>query len=131
MIDWKDIVRVPGAILSIAALFWGFLQAPFFHVHTEELDHSNVSAPIHLHMHVARGAAGIAILAETADDDAIETEWSVTEPPQPVTILADIAPTGSLWVPSPVFSSAAVPVPSQRAHDPPDLTRKQPRSPPA
>jgi hypothetical protein len=131
MLDWKDSVRVPGAILSIAALFWGFLQAPFLHVHTEELDHSSVSAPIHLHMQVARAASGIAILAETADDDAIETEWSVTQPPQPVTILADIAPTDNPWVTSPVFFSAVVPVPSQRAHDPPDLTQKQPRSPPA
>ena len=130
MVDWKDIVRVSGAILSIVALFWGFLQAPFFHIHAEELDHSTASIPVHLHIHVARHATGVAILTETADDDAIETEWSATQP-QTVTILADMAPTANAWAPSPVVSSAVVPVPSQRAHDPPDLTPKQPRSPPA
>ncbi len=130
MVDWKDIVRVPGAILSIVALFWGLLQAPFFHIHTEELDHSTAPIPVHLHIHVARHATGVAIVAETADDDAIETEWSATQP-QPITILADMAPIGNTSVPSPVFSSAAVPVPSPRADDPPDLTPRQPRSPPA
>src|SRR5204862_3775327 len=114
----------------IVALFWASLQAPFFHFHAAEPDHSAASIPVHLHIHLARQAPGVAILAETADDDAIETEWSVTQP-QPITILADMAPAGSCWVPSPVFSSAVVPVPSQRGHDPPDLTAKQPRSPPA
>src|SRR5207244_3712994 len=101
-------VRVPGAILSIVGLFWASLQAPFFHFHAEEPDHSTASIPIHLHMHLVRQAPGIAILAESADDDAIETEWSVTQP-QPVTILADLAPAGNIWAPPRVLSSAVVP----------------------
>src|SRR5260370_41972974 len=119
MVDWKDIVRVPGAILSIVALFWGLLQAPFFHIHTEELDHSTAPIPVHLHIHVARHATGVAIVAETADDDAFETEWSATQP-QPITILADIAPICKPSPPSPVISCGAVPFRTHRSHHPRD-----------
>jgi len=130
MVDWKNTVRTLGAILSIAGLFWASLQAPFFHIHHEELDHSSAFIPVHLHIHLVREAPGAAIFAETADDDAIETEWSISQP-QSVTTLGGMVPAGNVWVPSPVFSSAVVPVPNRRGHDPPDLTPKQPRSPPA
>ena len=124
-------MRTHGAILSIAGLFWGFLQAPFFHIHAGELEHAPVSVPVHLHGHLAPHASGFAIAAQTADDDAVETEWSVAQP-QPFTIFADITAPLKTWLPSPlVFSSGVLPVPDQRGHDPPDLVSTQPRSPPA
>jgi hypothetical protein len=72
----------------------------------------------------------MAIIAQTADDDAVETEWSVAQP-QTVTVVADIALPGRIRVPSPVSTSAVLNVPHQRGHDPPDVASKQPRSPPA
>ena len=123
-------MRTSGAILSIAALYWGFLQAPFLHIHAGELEHPAVSAPVHLHHHPAPHSRGIAIVAQTADDDAVETEWGLVQP-HPVTIVADLTVPGKMWLPPPVVSSTVLPVPSQRGHDPPDLASKQPRSPPA
>jgi hypothetical protein len=130
MVELRKIVRAPEAILSIAALVWGSLQAPFFHIHASELDHAAASIPAHLHIHLAPRAPGHAITYQTADDDAVETEWSVAQP-QPITILAVITVPGKIRVPSPVFSSVVLDVPLQRAHDPPDAASKQPRSPPA
>ena len=123
-------MRPPGAILSIAALFWGFLQAPFFHIHAADLEHPAVAAPVHLHGHFAPHTPGPAILAQTADDDAVEIEWGALQP-QTVTVVADIAVPGKIWVPTPAFSSVALSVSSPRGHDPPDLAPKRPRSPPA
>ena len=130
MVDWEETVQAPSIILSIAALFWGFLQAPFFHIHAEELSHPTEPIPVHLHLHLAHQAPGLAFIAQTPDDDAVETEWSVAQP-QPVTILADITVPGKIRVPSPVFTSAVLHVPHKRGHDPPDVSPKQPRSPPA
>ena len=123
-------VRKSGTILSVAALFWGFLQAPFFHIHAGELEHPVAPIPAHLHSHFAQHTTGLAIVAQTADDDAVEIEWGVIQP-QPVTVFADISVPGKISLPVPVFSSAVLPVPSRRGHDPPDLVSQQPRSPPA
>ena len=123
-------MRTPGAILSIAALYWSFLQAPFFHVHAGDLEHPAVSVPVHLHGHFAPHTPCPAILAQTGDDDAVEIEWGALQP-QTVTVVADIAVPGKICVPAPAFSSVALSVSRPRGHDPPDLAPKRPRSPPA
>ena len=36
--------------LGIATLMWSFVQAPFLHIHSEELEHA-ASSPVHFHFH--------------------------------------------------------------------------------
>ena len=122
-------MRVAGVILSIAALFWGLVQAPFQHIHLEETDHP-ATPPVHLHAHVSQKAPGRTIGAHTADEDAIDVEWCITQPPTGIFAL-DLAVSESVVIEPPRVVSAAVSIPRPRGHDPPDLTPKQPRSPPA
>ena len=123
-------MRAHGAVASIAALLWGFLQAPFFHIHAEELDHPATSAPVHMHVRAASTSSGPAIGALTADDDAIDVLWSIAQPSAVVFAFNPGIP-GAIAIPVPALASAAVPIPQRRGHDPPDLTPKQPRAPPA
>jgi hypothetical protein len=124
-------VRAPGTVASIAALLWGFLQAPFFHIHPEDLDHSATSAPLHVHLHAASNTAGPTIGALTADDDAIDVPWTIVQP-EGVAFAVDLAvPESAMLIPAPAPASVAVPIPQRRGHDPPDVTAKHPRAPPA
>ena len=122
-------MRTPGAVLSLAALSWGFLQAPFFHIHPEELDHP-AAGPAHVHVHLAPNAPGPTIGAHTADDDAIDVEWVLVRPSAAV-FAFDPGVPDAIVIPVPALVSAAIPIPQPRGHDPPDLIPKQPRAPPA
>ena len=123
-------MRAPGVILSTAALLWGSLQAPFFHIHPEELDHPATSVLVHFHIHEDHAAPGTpAIGAHTADDDAIDVGWNLIAPPDGGA-LPDLDVGEFVVVPSPAPASVAVPIPQRRSHDPPDLISKHPRSPP-
>jgi len=122
-------VRAHGAILSIAALFWGFLEAPFLHVHAEETDHPATSLA-HLHIRATQIAPGPAICAHTADDDAVDVEWRIA-PPTASALSIDLAVSATVTVAAPPADSIALLIPQPRGHDPPDLTPKQPRAPPA
>jgi hypothetical protein len=124
-------VRAPGTVASIAALLWGFLQAPFFHIHPEDLDHSATSGPVHIHIRAATSASGPTIGALTADDDAVDVPWSIVRPVGPAITINSAIPESATLIPAPALVSAAVPVPQRRGHDPPDLTPKHPRDPPA
>jgi hypothetical protein len=122
-------VRAPSSILSIAALFGGFLQAPFLHIHASETDHP--ATPLaHLHMRAAEMASSPALCAHTADDDAIDVEWRIA-PPSAAAFSPDIAVSGTVAVAAPPTISIALVIPQPRGHDPPDLTSRQPRAPPA
>ena len=122
-------MRTARIILSIAALFWGFLQAPFYHVHAEELDHPAIT-PAHFHVHSAAALSGIQITAHTADDDDIEIEWAIAQP-DGVALVADLS-VSAIARENPLTAISSVgTTPSPRGHDPPDFTPKQPRSPPA
>jgi hypothetical protein len=123
-------VGTSGAILSLAALLWGFVQAPFFHIHTEHLDHPATAAPAHLHLHMAPRGESPIISAHTADDDAIDVEWSIA-PTSVVVFAPDLAIAEAIPIPLPLLVSATVITPQYRAHDPPELTAKTPRAPPA
>jgi hypothetical protein len=122
-------MRAPGAVASIAALSWGFLQAPFFHIHPEELDHP-AAAPVHVHVHLAPNATGPAIGAHTADDDAIDVDWVLARPAPAIFVFEPGIPS-AIVIPAPALVSGATPAPQRRGHDPPDLTPTQPRAPPA
>src|SRR5262245_49582824 len=122
-------VRTAGTILSVATLFWGFLQAPFLHFHVEESEHP-ATALTHLHAHVSHKAPGPTIGAHAADEDALEVEWRITQPPT-VGFTLDLAISEAVAVVPSQVVSAAVSIPQPRAHDPPDLAPKQPRAPPA
>jgi hypothetical protein len=124
-------VRAPGAVASIAALLWGFLQAPFFHIHPEDLDHSATSSPVHIHVRAASNTPGPTIGALTADDDAIDVPWSIVRPAGVAFALDLAVPESAMLIPAPALVSAAVPIPQRRGHDPPDVTPKHPRAPPA
>ena len=125
----RKLVQAAGAVLSIAALFWGFLQAPFLHIHAEETDHP-VASLAHLHVHAAQVASGPTLCTHTADDDAIDVEWRVA-PPSGTEFSFDLAASGTVAVAPPPVVSIALLVPQPRGHDPPDLSPKQPRPPPA
>jgi hypothetical protein len=122
-------VRAPGTILSIAALSWGFLQAPFFHIHAEELEHRTTS-PAHLHLHLAPTEAGQTIAAHTADEDSIEVEWGIALP-SALAFVFELAICDAIVIMASQIISAEVLIPKPRSHDPPDLTPRHPRPPPA
>jgi hypothetical protein len=120
-------VRVAGTIPSIAALFCGLVQAPFLHIHVKDRGHP-ATTPAHLHAHVSQKATGPTIGAHTADEDAIDVEWCIA---QPVAFTLDLAIAEAVVIEPPLVVSASVSSLRPRGHDPPDLTPKQPRSPPA
>ena len=122
-------MRVASTILSVAALFWGFVQAPFLHIHVEETDHPATTFP-HFHARVSQNAPGPTIGSHTADEDSIDVEWRIA-PPQTVAFTLDLAISEAVIIRPPLVVSAAVAIPQPRAHDPPALAPRQPRSPPA
>jgi hypothetical protein len=123
-------VRVALTILSLAALFWGFVQAPFLHVHAEEADHPTTTLA-HMHVHGSeQHSPGPTISAHTPDEDAIDIEWRIAQPPT-ISSAPDLAITEAVVIEPPRIVSAAVSILRPRGHDPPDLIPKQPRSPPA
>src|SRR4051794_9830369 len=122
-------LRITGPILCIATLLWGFTQAPFLHIHVEEVDHPAASL-VHVHVHSAQKPSSPAIEAHPPDDDAIDLDWRVSTPQTSGLIFA-LAISDNAVVAPPVILATNVSVPRHRSHDPPDLIPKQPRSPPA
>ncbi len=121
-------MRICGIILSLSALFWGFLDAPFFHVHAEERDHP-AAPPVHAHVHVAAPAPGSPTLINI-DDDAIDVLWSISAPHAPAFPPA-LEASQHIALPEPSLAVAAFPVPRTQSHDPPLLHPRHPRAPPA
>jgi hypothetical protein len=117
-------------ILGVVALLWGFLQAPFDHIHPEELEHQATSAPMHIHMHETLAGRGPAIAPHTADDDEVDVLWSVTTSAQ-VVLHVDAELGERITLPGPSLASAPILVPRHRGHDPPEFSPKIPRAPPA
>ena len=123
-------MRTPGTILSTAALVWGFVQAPFLHIHPEDFDHPATATLTHVHVRSAPSASGPMLCALTADDDAVDVEWGIART-SAVAFAVDFNVPEAIYIPAPTLVSAAVQTPQQRGHDPPELTPKQSRAPPA
>jgi hypothetical protein len=117
-------------ILGVIALLWGLLQAPFDHIHPEELEHQATSAPVHLHVHETFTGHGPFIAPHTADDDEIDVVWSATTSAN-VVLHADAELGDRVPLPDPSLASVALLVPRHRGHDPPESDPKIPRAPPA
>lgn len=119
-----------GVILSVLVLLWGFLQAPFDHIHPEELEHQATSTLAHVHVREALVEHGPYIAPRTADDDEIDVLWSIATSAA-VVLPADAEWSESVSVPAPSLAFFAVLVPRHRGHDPPEFSPKIPRAPPA
>jgi hypothetical protein len=125
-------VRNGRVILGLATLLWGFLQAPFDHIHPgEDFEHEMAAALVHVHEH-ATFAGRDARVAEYSpgEDDEIDVLWNAAASPNFV-LHADAEPTGRVDIPAPSVASAAIVVPQHRGHDPPEFSPKIPRAPPA
>jgi hypothetical protein len=124
-------VRVSGTVLGTAALLLGFYQAPFAHIHPDDLDHPATSTLVHWHFHhQAPVTPTPLIVAPTDDDDAIDVGWNALRcPVTQVQFDCDIAET--VHLPAIALTSVPLPIPQRRGHDPPELAPKLPRAPPA
>jgi len=125
-------VRIGGVIFGVLTLLWGFLQAPFDHIHPgEDFAHQAASAPVHLHAHDAFSSNGPAATTCTpAEDDEIDVLWNAAACASLVLHMhAGLAERVS--VPAPSIASVAILVPRHRGHDPPESSPKIPRAPPA
>ena len=120
-----------GAVVSVIALLLGFAQAPFYHVHGEELEHSHGSGLAHMHLRIADEAEeGVHIEARTADDDAVDVVWSIASPAGNA-FHFDFDFAGSAALPAPVLAAAKPPVLRLHSHDPPVVAVRHLRGPPA
>jgi hypothetical protein len=125
-------VRICGVILGVATLLWGFLQAPFDHIHPgEELEHQATSTPVHLHVHETFAGHGPFIAPHTADDDEIDVLWNAAASANVVLVHPDADFAERAPMPAPSMVSAAILEPRHRGHDPPESSPKVPRAPPA
>jgi hypothetical protein len=122
-------VRARGAFLSTAALLWGFYQAPFLHIHPEDLDHP-ATGLVHAHVPEPFADSAATAAAYTADDDAVDVGWNIF-PPSFLPFVFHAAISSPASMPPLVVRSVRVPVLHRRSHDPPELTPQQPRAPPA
>gem|GEM_PF-5442347 len=128
---FKGSVRKIRISLGVAALLWGFLQAPFDHIHLgEDLEHQATAAPVHLHLHGALDVDGPALAPRTADDDEIDVLWSVAKSAHGLHA-AGPALVEHVEVLPPAAIAETVVVPRPRAHDPPEAGPRIPRAPPA
>ena len=118
-------------LVSVVTLLLGFAQAPFYHVHGEELEHSHGSGLAHMHLHIADEAEeGVHIEARTADDDAVDLVWSIAAPVgNDFQFEIDLA--GVAVLPAPVSAHARVPDIRFHSHDPPFVAARHLRGPPA
>jgi hypothetical protein len=124
-------VRTGGVIFGLLTLLWGFLQAPFDHIHLgEEPEHQAISAPVHLHVHGTFRGHGSFIAPHAADYDEIDVQWNAATSAN-VVFHADTELAERVAAPAPSVVAVAILVPRHRGHDPPESSPKIPRAPPA
>jgi len=109
---------------------WGFVQAPFLHIHSEELNHDHGTGPTHVHVRGVHVESGPEIESLTADDDAIDVDWAISAPSLfhfvlPPENVGRVAVKPSVSIGAPAASVLF------RSHDPPALNPENPRPPPA
>ena len=122
-------MRTGRIILGVLSLLWGFLQAPFDHIHPQELEHQANAGIVHVHVR-GQWADETYIAPHTADDDEIDVLWSAVAS-APVVLHADLESGDWAFLPPSSLASVALLLPEPRGHDPPELSPKIPRAPPA
>lgn len=125
-------VRIGRVTLGLATLLWGFLQAPFDHIHPgEDFEHQMAASLVHVHEHAAF-AGNNARLTEysPAEDEEVDVLWNAAASANFV-LHTDAELTGRVSVAATLVASAAIVVPWHRGHDPPESSPKIPRAPPA
>jgi hypothetical protein len=118
------------AILGLLALVWGFVQAPFAHVHSQDLDHTHKSAVSHFHVRGAHHGSGTSLAARTADDDAVDALWSISTPRANL-VHTDFEAAARFIPAAELQPHVTILLPRYQSHDPPLLTSLSPRAPPA
>jgi len=99
----------------------GFYQAPFAHIHTDDIDHPASSTLTHWHLHHESPVAPVAFInAPTADDDAIDVSWNALRCSS-TDIPFDFDIAEHVQLQATTLSSTPVAVPQRRGHDPPEL----------
>jgi hypothetical protein len=113
------------------AMFIAFLEAPFLHTHQHESTQHHAGPVFHLHLgltHHSSKTPGFQGL--NPDDDAQLQSWlSLT--PTDSTPVAPAVPAEFYSVPDLETSRLKVDPPLEKGHDPPGLSRRNPRAPPA
>lgn len=123
-------MRIPGTVLCVVALLWGFYQAPFAHFHPDDLDHPASASLVHWHLHhYEANNVTRTISAQTADDDAIDVGWNAVRCSL-AQISCDFDVADIVRAPGMTVTVAPVQIPQRRGHDPPEQTSKSPRAPP-
>lgn len=122
-------MRTGKMILGVVALLWGFVQAPFDHIHPEELDHPATTAPVHVHVHESFAEQKPSIASRTDDDDEIDVLWSAATSALFV-LHVDLEQRERISVPTPSQASVVVLMPEYPGHDPPEFRPTIPRAPP-
>src|SRR5436190_21964503 len=114
-------VRIGRVILGLATLLWGFLQAPFDHIHPgEDFEHEMAAALVHVHEHVTFAGKEVHLTEYSpTEDEEIDVLWNAAASATFV-LHADGERTGRVTVPAPSVASAAIVVPQHRGHDPPE-----------
>ena len=130
VVPLRKAVKIGDVILGVLTLLYGFVQAPFDHIHPEELEHPATAAPVHLHVHRSFTERGSCIAPRTDDDDEVDVLWSVATSPL-VMLHAEVELGDRVPVPAPSLASIVVLMPQHRGHDPPESSPKIPRAPPA
>lgn len=125
-------MRICGVILGVATLLWGFLRAPFDHIHPrEDFEHEAMAVPVHLHEHATLPGHRPSVTGYSpAEDDEIDVLWNAATSAN-VVLHADADLAERVAVPTRSRVSAAILVPQHRGHDPPESSPKIPRAPPA
>ena len=122
-------MRTGKLILGVVALLWGFVQAPFDHIHPEELEHAVTTSPVHIHEHESFTERAPSIASRTDDDDEVDVLWSIATSALFV-LHADLTLGERISVPTPSQVSVVVLIPEYPGHDPPEFAPTIPRAPP-
>jgi hypothetical protein len=117
-------------VLSLA-IFIAFLEAPFLHTHQHESTQRHAGSVFHLHLGLAHHSSNSPeFQGLNPDDDAQLQSWFSLTPtdstPIAPAVLAEFYSIRDLET-----SRLKVDPPLQTGHDPPRLSRQNPRAPPA
>ncbi len=123
-------VRRPISILANLAVLVAFVDAPFLHVHQHEATQRHPGAFLHFHLKTAHAFGNSAELRSLdPDDDALTENWVSVHP-----IVPDLSPLmlgEQFCLVEPEQGGCTVDVPISTGPDPPLISTRIPRAPPA